>query len=1550
MRSELVRKKAKRILTIFLSAVLIVTGINIMPRGVTEVYGAHHWTNSNIKEKSKLHVGDTVELENANIYVFQTEDEAEPWLNERTIPSGNYFLIKCNKEEKSIDNEYRIDMVNCLAKLGIVILGVNTVKDPHRYIAYPIPWFNLTVNPANGGGGYTSPSAGTIYGEVETGVTITAISYEGYEFVKWETSGSCASLTTLPTSKSTTIKATENANVTIRPVFKQIIKNTVTLNANDGTGDTKTVEATEGIEMPAVSPPIRDGFVFQGYFDNQENGKQYYKADGTSANPWDKGENTTLYAQWKAKINITSENVGTYLDYNFNTKLEYNGASQPFSVTKKSEYASDIGDITVKYYDKSENTVDVADVKNAGDYKIKINIAASTYCKAVNDLELGTYTISKRKVTITADDKNSTYVATSLAPLTTSFTSGDLINPNDLGTITPSCEVTTNSDAGEYPITVTYTYTNNPNYEVTTAGGIYTVNKCSQDAPQGTVTSTAVSFHNSLRDTADGAISISGLEVGKVIEYKLSGAAIYTTLTSSGAITLNNLAAGTYLFRYAEKTNEAAGADLSVTVGNGTEDNEAPTVSIEQGNNTLNKILNTLTFGHFFKDTTEFTIFADDTGVGVDENSYAYYLKDDHNSEDTWLTEAALAGVTWTSGSSVSVNPESKFVLYVKVSDKLGNTAYAYTDGIQVVYVDTPVEVSNEDELKNALDAGLTNIKLSGDVELTANMTIDNGVLITGDGHTITVPSGSALTNNGTLNAQVNNSGDITNNGTFKDQVNNEGKITNKGTFKDQVINSGTIDNSGTIEGVLNEGSGSISSTSTGTYKASYRITYNSNITPSPTTREAIKSAGSEYIIERKPFTKDKKYLLGWNTDKDATSGDAAYEPGKTITVSESLTLYAIWSYDDGTAKIGNTYYKDMAEAAKHAVSGDTIKIESNQDVTEDLTLPEDVTVDLSGKTLTINNDVTLNGGTYAGTGSIANNGTLNNAVIKAGSIVNGGTVSGGTNNGTIKDAAITGNLDNKNGRIEAGTIDAGATVTGGTIKGLPDITNNGTISGAKIEGTVDNQNGTIESGEIASGATVTGGDITGNTANSGTIKEAELAGSVKNTGTIDASSVKGAITGEGTLKDSTIEAGASITDGNLSGNITNHGIIKDTNGLTVGSGLKIINDGDIKVDGNLTVESGGNLKNENKGSVAVIGNVETTTGGTLENNGDMSYSDTQTGTGTITGSAIAKGPIEYNDTTKGTSIDNMVTAKVSNGAITVIVESVDKDGNPSGNILNNIVLSDLEDIVEHAIDNTDKAALENGKSIQVKLTVKLLDEPQDTADKTKIEDKIDELQDEKKGMTLGNFVDITLQKKQPNAQSWTPITETTDELEITIDVPSELQKSGRTFFILRNHEGTCDLLSNLSTIPNVIRFKTGEFSTYAITYVDAPKRGHNSKVNPSPTIDEQIEAVKSTKLKARSRLTQIHGWTAVQVNWYRTDGVLIKEEDFDGFEVFRSTKKNSGYGNKPFYTAKTTRYFNSKGLKDGTKYYYKVRGFKVIDGTKYYTPWSKKACRIVHK
>ena len=109
---------------------------------------------------------------------------------------------------------------------------------------------------------------------------------------------------------------------------------------------------------------------------------------------------------------------------------------------------------------------------------------------------------------------------------------------------------------------------------------------------------------------------------------------------------------------------------------------------------------------------------------------------------------------------------------------------------------------------------------------------------------------------------------------------------------------------------------------------------------------------------------------------------------------------------------------------------------------------------------------------------------------------------------------------------------------------------------------------------------------------------------------------------------------------------------------------------------------------------------------------------------------------------------------------------------------------------------------------------------------------------------------------------------------------------------------------------------------------------------------NEKIKAgIKATTIKASSKLVKAKsGKKGIKITWTKSKGYKV-----DYYQILRSTKKNSGY-KKVFQTVdgNKTSYTNTKNIKKGKTYYYKVRGVRVVDGVKVYTKWSTNAHRIV--
>ena len=110
-----------------------------------------------------------------------------------------------------------------------------------------------------------------------------------------------------------------------------------------------------------------------------------------------------------------------------------------------------------------------------------------------------------------------------------------------------------------------------------------------------------------------------------------------------------------------------------------------------------------------------------------------------------------------------------------------------------------------------------------------------------------------------------------------------------------------------------------------------------------------------------------------------------------------------------------------------------------------------------------------------------------------------------------------------------------------------------------------------------------------------------------------------------------------------------------------------------------------------------------------------------------------------------------------------------------------------------------------------------------------------------------------------------------------------------------------------------------------------------------TPAQKKIAKGVKATEITIKTVRTKSG---KIILKWTKSKGYKV-----DYFEIYRSTKKNSGYGKKPFFRTKDgnkTTYVNTKNIKKGKTYYYKIRGVRVINGKKYYTEYSNKSWKTM--
>ncbi len=100
-----------------------------------------------------------------------------------------------------------------------------------------------------------------------------------------------------------------------------------------------------------------------------------------------------------------------------------------------------------------------------------------------------------------------------------------------------------------------------------------------------------------------------------------------------------------------------------------------PTGKIKISENSWKAFLNNITFGLFFKDTQTVTINAADNSGEAVTVEYLLSAKE--------LTKAELDGMTFTAYTApFGIDPDNEYIIYVRLTDKAGNTDYICSDGI----------------------------------------------------------------------------------------------------------------------------------------------------------------------------------------------------------------------------------------------------------------------------------------------------------------------------------------------------------------------------------------------------------------------------------------------------------------------------------------------------------------------------------------------------------------------------------------------------------------------------------------------------------------------------------------------------------------------------------------------------------------------------------------------------------------------------------------------------------------------------------------------------
>lgn len=276
---------------------------------------------------------------------------------------------------------------------------------------------------------------------------------------------------------------------------------------------------------------------------------------------------------------------------------------------------------------------------------------------------------------------------------------------------------------------------------------------------------------------------------------------------------------------------------------------------------------------------------------------------------------------------------------------------------------------------------------------------------------------------------------------------------------------------------------------------------------------------------------------------------------------------------------------------------------------------------------------------------------------------------------------------------------------------------------------------------------------------------------------------------------------------------------------------------------------------------------------------------------------------------------NKLVESVVANDSKEVILDVYNSDSNTES-----VAVTLPSVALQKIADNTDADVIVKTETAEVKLDTAAVEEiAKQTAGGTvqisvnKVEETSDEVKFElsvtgSNGTTVHDFNGGTV--------------------SVTVPVPASLE--GKTVVcVYIDEKGNYQLVEGSLNENGTYTFKTGHFSTYVLMTKEAAEK----------IIDEQNQAVKKKVNAATIKVVSIKGKGYIKLSWKTKSSVSI-----DGYEVYRGKTKASL---KKWGSTKKTTYRNAKSLKKGTRYYYKVRGYKIIDGKKVYTKWSNINYRV---
>jgi len=158
--------------------------------------------------------------------------------------------------------------------------------------------------------------------------------------------------------------------------------------------------------------------------------------------------------------------------------------------------------------------------------------------------------------------------------------------------------------------------------------------------------------------------------------------------------------------------------------------------------------------------------------------------------------------------------------------------------------------------------------------------------------------------------------------------------------------------------------------------------------------------------------------------------------------------------------------------------------------------------------------------------------------------------------------------------------------------------------------------------------------------------------------------------------------------------------------------------------------------------------------------------------------------------------------------------------------------------------------AIENGEEIVAKVVAETIDEKEIPAEaKEAVKEAIASMvEPEVTNVVVAQFLDLSVAICTGSGEELGTYNELTETLTFTVAIPDDMETEGKTFVVIRVHNGEVTILDTVMNEDGTLSFETDRFSTYALAYKEdvVKETVEDTEVADKEIVDEETPLVES--------------------------------------------------------------------------------------------------------